>query len=486
MVGLGLRLRLRLLCCCAAGAAHAQQPTLTFGLSPVGFPADMSNLLKWFETVAKIPGGGVYGPTLWRDSLALAGQVPQIAQVVATESAKLKMPPVVVLGWHADTNPPTPVLASPHNPVNNWTNGETRTLFQQAAVAYATKFQPELLFLGSETDWYAVSNPADYRNWVAVYVATRKAIRAVSPKTKVGTCFQFERISGTGKLTGFNTPAWQALTQHDLTTLDVVGVTSYPMFATKDASGVDEKYLEPLTHKLPAGMPVAILESGWPAECGLKAGCPWNAGALQQLELAKAAKKLAQKSAAEGHPLLTYNWLFINAENISLPSAVAGMGDFATISLRSAEGKPRPLLFEAWTTGWDNSRSSTPATAASSSTSTSDNHRRQLGTCPSALVALFNLFCGAARRSTVGDCLVCLSQQTSFADPLDDCGPTFDSWCQGGTVVPPPPPPCDCGYYAAGTGCSKSGGGCGCAGTNYCNVGGHCQSTPGGCGGSGH
>jgi len=256
--------------------------------------------------------------------------------------------------------------------------------------------------------------------------------------------------------------------------------------------------LEPLTHKLPAGTPISVLESGWPAQCGLKKGCPWNAGELQQLVLAKAAKKLAQKSAAEGHPILSYTWLFINAENISLPSAVAGMGDFASISLRTAEGKPRPLLHDAWTKGWSTAAAAAAAVAtaelprqshvaqSSSSSSSSSSQRRQLATCPSAFLALFDLYCGDARRSTVGDCLVCLGQQSNFADYLDDCGPTFDSWCSGGTVAPPPPPPCDCGYYAAGTGCSKAGGGCGCAGTGYCNVGGHCQNVGGHCpGGSG-
>jgi hypothetical protein len=47
-----------------------------------------------------------------------------------------------------------------------------------------------------------------------------------------------------------------------------------------------------------------------------------------------------------------YNWLFLNAENVTLPTAVSGQGDFATISLRTAEGKPRIGLYEAWTTGW--------------------------------------------------------------------------------------------------------------------------------------
>lgn len=35
-------------------------------------------------------------------------------------------------------------------------------------------------------------------------------------------------------------------------------------------------------------------------------------------------------------------------------------------------------------------------------------------------------------------------------------------------------PTCDCGYYPAGTGCSRSGGGCGCAGKYYCAVDGRC------------
>jgi hypothetical protein len=54
-----------------------------------------------------------------------------------------------------------------------------------------------MLFLGSETDWYAVSNTRDYDNWVHVYQAVRAAVKKASPNTKVGTCFQFERISGT-------------------------------------------------------------------------------------------------------------------------------------------------------------------------------------------------------------------------------------------------------------------------------------------------
>ena len=293
----------------AAGAAQATPdapaplPTLTFGLSPVGFPSDMSGLAKWFQDVAQIPNAGVYGPTLWRDSLGTAGKVPQIAAVVATEAAKLKLQPVVVLGWHKDGNPPTPVLSSPGSLVNNWTNTETQKLYQQTAVAYATQFRPEVLFLGSETDWYAVANRADYKNWISVFKATRAAVKAVSPSTLVGTCFQYERMTGTGKLTGFKTPAWQALTDHDLNKLDIIGLTSYPMFALKQSSSMTDRYLEPLAQRLPAGVPIAVLESGWPAECGLLKGCPWEAGPLHQLTYARAAHKLAAKSAADGHPI---------------------------------------------------------------------------------------------------------------------------------------------------------------------------------------
>ena len=48
-----------------------------------------------------------------------------------------------------------------------------------------------------------------------------------------------------------------ALSGHDSSTLDVVGVTSYPMFAQKQSSGVTEKYFEPLTHQLTDGTPVS-------------------------------------------------------------------------------------------------------------------------------------------------------------------------------------------------------------------------------------
>jgi hypothetical protein len=109
--------------------------------------------------------------------------------------------------------------------------------------------------------------------------------------------------------------------------------------------------------------------------------------------------------------------------------------------------------------------------------------RRQLGTCPSAFKSLFNLDCGNARKASKGDCLLCLSGQASFEGYARDCASTFDAWCSGN---PPPPPPaevCDCGYYPDGEGCSQSGGGCGCMGVGYCNVGGHCTkigACPGG------
>lgn len=59
------------------------------------------------------------------------------------------------------------------------------------------------------------------------------------------------------------------------------------------------------------------------------------------------------------------------------------------------------------------------------------------GTCPAAFTALFNLYCGTARKATVGDCLNCLSGQPSFRTThcgtrgnhcVKDCGTTFDTW----------------------------------------------------------
>ena len=112
------------------------------------------------------------------------------------------------------------------------------------------------------------------------------------------------------------------------------------------------------------------------------------------------------------------------------------------------------------------------------------NHRRQLGTCPSALPNMFNMLCGNAKKASAGNCLLCLNGASSMEGHTRDCASAFDAFCAGTPPPPPPPPPpCDCGYYPAGEGCSRSGGGCGCMGTGYCNVGGHCTkvgSCPGG------
>jgi hypothetical protein len=58
-----------------------------------------------------------------------------------------------------------------------------------------------------------------------VSLAAYDAIRAVSPETLVGPVFQYEHLSGLGRLAAMTAPNWGALAAHDLGRVEVLGLS---------------------------------------------------------------------------------------------------------------------------------------------------------------------------------------------------------------------------------------------------------------------
>ncbi|MBI3762973.1 MAG: hypothetical protein HY260_14085, partial [Chloroflexi bacterium] len=287
-----------------ATAAPAEPPTRDahppalvkgFGLSPQGFPLDYGRFPDFLTEVASMTNGGVMWNGAWRDDVgngADAGRIPQAAAAIMQSAAAYTFTPSVVFGWRTGS---TLHLQVPTNPANDWTNADARRLFQDMLVNFATTYRPPFVFLGNENDAYYAQDPADYVNWIGFYNDAYDAIKGASPGTLVGPVFNFEHLAGAGALNGWSTPYWEALEAHDLTKVDVVGVTVYPWlnYATPEAAPND--YLAPLLSRI-GSKPLAITETGWPAENLGGLNPPWETSeAAQVTYLARLSAMLAEK-----------------------------------------------------------------------------------------------------------------------------------------------------------------------------------------------
>lgn len=309
-----------------------------YGISPLGFPSDYSNLPAFLEEVGNLPNGGVMFNGAWRKDVANgsdAGEIPSAATLVVEQSKVHGYTPIIVFGWRSEDSLH---IGVPANPANDWANQEARTLFKQMLVDFASAYHPPYLFLGNESDAYFIDVPEDYQNWIAFYNETYDAIKAVSPETMVGPIFQYERMSGQGAFSQWTTPHWGALTSHDLERIDILGITMYPWLNVVTPAQVPNNYLAPLLEII-GDKPIAITETGWPGD-PLGLPVPWEATLDAQLLFVERLEGILQ--GANIHML---NWLHLYQIAVSPEST--DFAEFASISLRDVEGNKRPI-YDAW------------------------------------------------------------------------------------------------------------------------------------------
>ena len=312
-----------------------------FGLSPFHFPIDYSKLADFYTEVGAQPDSGVMWNGAWRDDAfggSDAGTVPAAAQALIAAAPANHFSPITVFGWRSGN---TLLITIPGSPTNDWSNQAARSTFQSMLVRFVKTSAVPFVFLGNENDFYYEESPTDYANWISAYNSTYTAIKAASPGTLVGPVFNVEHMSGKGVLNGWSKPLWQAIDAHDMSKVDVIGITLYPFFAEASASSVPVSYLdELLTHT--QGKPIAITETGWPAE---------NLGGLDPTwETSPAAQVtyLASLGALlHGKNVKLVDWLFLNAEVD--PTMSLGWKLFGSISLRDMNGAERPA-YATWRT----------------------------------------------------------------------------------------------------------------------------------------
>jgi hypothetical protein len=332
-----------LLAGCANMQASPTPPSVVgaikgYGISPLGFPADYSNLPAFLEEVGSLPNGGVMFNGAWRQDVADgsdAGEIPSAAILVVEQGEANGYTPIIVFGWRSEDSLH---IGVPANPANHWANQEARALFKQMLVDFVSSYHPPYLFLGNESDAYFINVPEDYQNWIAFYNEAYDAIKDVSPETMVGPIFQYERLSGQGAFSQWTTPHWGALTSHDLERIDILGITMYPWLNVVTPSQVPDNYLAPLM-EIVGDKPIAITETGWPGDpLGLPVA--WEATLDAQLLFVERLDGILR-----GANIRMLNWLHLY--QIAVTPESTDFAEFASISLRDAQGNKRPV-YDAW------------------------------------------------------------------------------------------------------------------------------------------
>ncbi len=320
-----------------SGGATPAPVTLVkgFGISPQGFPADYSRILDFYSEVGGMTGAGVMWNGLWKESGA--GNTPQAAAGLMKASRIYGFTPVAVFGWRSGS---TLFLDVPGDATNSWSNAAARGLFQEMLEDFAAEYRPPYLFLGNESDSYYQQDASDYARWIGFYNSAYDAIKAASPETMVGPVFNFEHMSGMGALNGWNTAYWGALDSHDLSRVDVVGLTLYPFLSYASPASVPDGYLDPLVARI-GSKPIAITETGWPAENLGRLNPPWETSAQSQ-----AAYLSRLDAVLQGRNVRMVNWLHLYPMQDSGGSST-DWKLFGSVSLRDSSGDKRPA-YDAW------------------------------------------------------------------------------------------------------------------------------------------
>lgn len=311
-----------------------------YGISPLGFPADYSRFIDFLQEVGSLPDGGVMFNGAWREDVvggSDAGEIPPTAITVVEQAATYGYTPIIVFGWRSDEG--VYHISVPGNAVNDWSNEEAKDLFEKMLVDLASQHHPPYLFLGNESDAYFISEPEDYAHWIDFYNRAYDAIKVVSPGTQVGPVFQYERLSGQGIFNGWTTPQWAALETHDLSKVDIVGLTVYPWLGVATPEEIPDDYFAPLLEHI-GDKPIGITESGWPGAF-LGTETAWEASPEAQIRFVDALDRILT-----GVNIKILNWLHLNQMQ-RVDGNLTFWQAFSSISLRDTEGNKRPV-YDVW------------------------------------------------------------------------------------------------------------------------------------------
>ncbi len=309
-----------------------------FVYSPKSITNEDAN--AYFSEVSTFAHGSSVWNTPWRDDYTMgsdAGTFPNLSTYAANKATSFGVINIGVFNWRIDDN--VYIRTSSDNN-NTWANADARLKYKNMVVSYCKTYQPPYICLGNENEFYFRDHPEDYGNWISLYNETYKAIKATTPQVQVGPVFNFENLSGHESPGVFHDPYWGALEAHDLSQVDFIGLTLYPMLFNGDPLEIPSDYLSPLFDRI-GSTPIGITETGWPAEKLGDLALPWQTSEVAQLNFLATLKTILDQRS-----IIFLHWLVLNP----IPKGIGldfHYQVFGSISVRDANGEKRSV-YDPW------------------------------------------------------------------------------------------------------------------------------------------
>lgn len=196
-------------------------------------------------------------------------------------------------------------------------------------VNFVKKEKPPYLAIGVEVNRL---NSSDFQNLVKVFPEIYKAVKNVSPETKVFTVFQLENLKGLngGLFGGTNNSDknhWDDINLFP--DADLVGFTTYPFLIYKNPSDIPSDYYSEI--KTHTQKPVAFIEIGWPSKT-IASG--WEESEAKQAQFVSRFFELTK-----GLDVKLAIWTYLYDQDIQTP--------FTSIGLFDKQGNAKQA-WEAW------------------------------------------------------------------------------------------------------------------------------------------
>ena len=209
----------------------------------------------------------------------------------------------------------------------------TKQKYKASAVSFAEKYKPEYLGLGIEVNMLYEKSPDEFEVFVDFYNEVYDAVKAASPKTKVFTIFQLERMKGLngGLFGGVNDPKKQQWSLLEKFRSDIIAFTTYPGLVYKNPSEIPQDYYTEI--KSHATKPIAFTEIGWHSDAGPKG---WESSEKEQSEFIERFFSLTK-----GMNIRLAVWSFMYDQDTIEP--------FKSMGLIYKDGMEK-LAWEKWTT----------------------------------------------------------------------------------------------------------------------------------------
>lgn len=316
------------------------EPTYGFSLSPIGFPNSYDQVGRFYLDIQNFGQSGVLWRGPWRDDAENgtdAGSVPAWATKLEQDAETYCFQTSFVFTFREGSDL---YIKIPENGTNSWLNYDAQYKFREMLRTFVGTYRPPFVFLGNENDFYYEQDRLDYVRWIEFYNQAYDDIHQISPGTKVGPVFSFEHISGGGILKGWTEPLWEAWTYHDADRVDVVGITVYPFFQYSVPNNIPADYLDVMAAQV-GGKPLAITETGWPAENPAGFAPLWTVSEEQQVSY---VPRLAEITA--GKNVSFVNWLYLYPMEDDGTSSESWK-TFGSISLKDSLGIERRTYY-AW------------------------------------------------------------------------------------------------------------------------------------------